>query len=275
MDLYSDTAYQLSRSLTLRYSTSFGTSSKLFPKEVSRHIYAVYGLVRIADEIVDTYKGKDVLQQLDSLEAQTFQAMKTGYSANPIVHAFALTANQFDFDAAHISAFFASMRMDVSPQVMDQSKYEEYIYGSAEVIGLMCLKVFCAEDKNRYKKLETGARSLGSAYQKINFLRDFASDFAERGRVYFPDTSYDEFNETAKMAIVTDIKKDLKSATQSVGQLPKSARRAVKLSLEYYSLLLTKLESTPVQKIKSNRIRISDIKKSSLFIRHFISESWR
>lgn len=261
MELYTNTSYELSRILTLRYSTSFGSSTKLFTPRIQPHIFAIYGLVRIADEIVDTYSGKDQLKQLNQLEKETYTAIKIGYSTNPIVHAFALTAKKYGITKTLIAPFFASMRMDLKPQRYTKKLYEKYIYGSAEVIGLMCLKVFVEGDREEYSALEAGARALGSAYQKVNFLRDIASDYQERQRVYFPGVSYDSFDETSKQQILEDIKKDFLAARQSVDDLPKTARKAVKLSYSYYFELVKKLEATSAKTIKERRVRVPTMKK--------------
>lgn len=265
MELYTTTSYEAARLLTLRYSTSFGQSSKLFAPEIRDHIYAIYALVRIADEIVDTYQGKDASKLLKDFEAETFAALRTGYSTNPIIHAFVTTAKRFTISRDLLRPFFKSMRMDLKPQTFSKHTYAQYIYGSAEVIGLMCLKVFC-DDATLYKKLEPGARALGVAYQKVNFLRDVAADYHERGRVYFPGVTFESLNEKKKAVILRDIKKDFAKAEPAVAALPVSARKAVSVSYAYYSELLSKLERTPVDTIKTTRIRVSTPKKLQLFI---------
>ncbi len=264
MDLYTKTSYELSRTLTLRYSTSFGKSSQLFSPEIQRHIFAIYGLVRIADEIVDTYQGKDSAKLLDALEKSVYAAIKTGYDTNPIVHAFADTFRTFTIDTQLIKAFFESMRTDLTRLTYTKKQYEAYIYGSAEVIGLMCLKVFVNGDEGEYKHLEPGAKALGAAYQKVNFLRDIASDHNERGRVYFPGIAFANFNETQKRAIENDITADLKTARGAILQLPATARRAVRLSFEYYSELLHVIEKTSVETLKTTRVRVPNSKKLAL-----------
>lgn len=256
MDLYTNVAYKVSRDLTLAYSTSFGISSKLFPSSIRPHIYAIYGLVRVADEIVDTYAGTDQRALLDALESETYKAIKTGYSTNLIVHAFALTARTFGITKKIIEPFFTSMRMDLSPQTYDKKLYETYIYGSAEVIGLMCLRVFCDGDETQYNSLQKGAQALGAAYQKVNFLRDLASDHTALDRMYFPGTTYETFDNAAKQHIVDDIEKDIALAKESLARLPKSSRVAVSTSLSYYGTLLKKLKRTNATTLKQKRIRI-------------------
>lgn len=269
MDLYTKTSYVVSRTLTLRYSTSFGQSSKLFNKSIQNDIFAIYGLVRVADEIVDTYKGADSKALLITLEKETYAALKSGFSPNPIVHAFAITAQNYEISKDLIHPFFTSMTMDLTTEPFTQDRYETYIYGSAEVIGLMCLKVFCQNDIERYDTLTPGAKALGAAYQKVNFLRDIASDYHERGRTYFPNIDFKTFNETQKQLIIEDIKKDFKDAQSAIRKLPSNAKRAVSLSFAYYSELLTTLEATSVQAIKANRIRVRNTKKVALYIKNF------
>jgi phytoene synthase len=267
MDLYTRTSYQLARQLTLNYSTSFSKSSQLFDKSIRQHIFAIYGLVRVADEIVDTYGGSDCEPILNELEQHTIQSLESGFSPNPLVHAFATTAKEFGITEELIQPFFESMRMDVAPQDYSESLYKKYIHGSAEVIGLMCLRVFCNND-TKYQQLADGAMALGSAYQKVNFLRDMKADYDERGRVYFPGVTFGTFNEEQKDLIILDIQKDFASAREAVKKLPHSARRAVSLSFDFYSALLHKLERTPASKIKAGRIRISNVKKLQIFLAH-------
>ena len=270
--LYTSTSYDAAKLVTNNYSTSFSKSSQLFDASIRHHIYAIYGLVRIADEIVDTYKGTDMLSVLNELEEATMRSLKTGFSANPIVHAFATTARQANIEASLIKPFFKSMRMDIEPLEYTQKVYEEYIYGSAEVIGLMCLKVFCLDDSKetqakQYLKLEAGARALGSAYQKVNFLRDMKSDHDERGRIYFPGVTFYDFSDKQKDAIIKDIKKDFKKAKPAVARLPKNARKAVTLSFALYHELVSKLDNSTVDEIKSSRIRVTNVKKLQLLVK--------
>lgn len=263
MDQYTAFSYQTAEKLTRAYSTSFGQSSLLFDKTVRKHIYAIYGLVRVADEIVDTYQGKDAAKLLKDFEAQTFQALKSGYSTNPIIQAFAVTAKEYGIGRDLIRPFFKSMRMDLKDVTYTQHLYEQYIYGSAEVIGLMCLKVFCLDDE--YKKLESGAKSLGAAYQKVNFLRDIASDYHDRGRVYFPGVRFESFTDRQKQRIEKDIERDLAHAKQALAQLPKSARSAVAVSYAYYTELLNRIKKRDAAYITSHRVRVPDHKKAQLF----------
>ncbi len=271
MDHYATMSYQLAEQLTKRYSTSFSSSSSLFDATIRQHIYAIYGMVRLADEIVDTYRGSDALQQLDAFEQEVAQAVSIGYSTNPIVQAYALTAQTFSIQEDLTAPFFASMRSDIKPpknRALTQAEYDAYIYGSAEVVGLMCLRVFVNGDTKLYTKLSPGARALGSAYQKINFLRDCAADYTTLGRSYFPGIeSLDDLTESAKKAIVHDIRRELHVAEKAVQALPLTARKAVRLSFLYYSELLKRLDQTSAQTIRTHRIRVPTVKKVYLFVK--------
>lgn len=275
MEQYTRIAYAHAKSLTLHYSSSFGLSSRLFAREIQPHIYAIYGLVRIADEIVDTYTGHDARELLDSLEAETYAAIARGYSPNPIVHAFALSAATYDITRALIAPFFQSMRMDLSPQTYDTKRYHEYIHGSAEVVGLMCLKIFCSNDNTLYKKLQSGAEALGSAYQKVNFLRDMSEDYEQLGRTYFPGVEFTTFDEPHKTAIIRDIDADFARALPAILRLPRSCRAAVETSYRYYSELLEKLRAAPAELITQQRIRIPNTRKVQLFASALIKQRFQ
>ena len=265
MELYNSVSQDLSRRIMERYSTSFGSSTFLFPVTIRHHIYNIYGLVRITDEIVDSYAGPASTELLDNLELDVLRAIKIGYSANPIVHAFGLTMRQFNIDTKLVKAFFHSMRMDLSPQTYTPALYAEYIHGSAEVIGLMCLSVFCGDNKATYDSLTDGACHLGAAYQKVNFLRDLAADATELNRLYFPGYQFESFDEAAKNAIIKDIMVDFEIANKAIPRLPKATQRPVRLSRAYYSALLTKIAKTPVETIKVSRVRLNAAQKLRLF----------
>lgn len=265
MELYLKCSFDLARVLTENYSTSFSMSSKLFSEEIRSYVYAIYGMVRIADEIVDTFEAAHRMSRLKEFREQVYHAIDTQYSSNPILHAFAHTASKFHIGQELIDPFFDSMLVDVDKKHFDQTEYETYIHGSAEVIGLMCLKVF-VDHESTYAHLEHGARKLGSAYQKINFLRDFSADYNELGRIYFPNMTYDTFDNTAKDIIVDDIKNDLRVASDAIAELPRTSRMAVRTSYVYYEELLNKLEDSSVDIIKQQRIRVSTIRKIYLLI---------
>lgn len=277
MELYTKTAYQQAELLTNKYSTSFSSSSRLFASDIRPHIYAIYGFVRIADEIVDTYQGEDSLDLLNNLEDHAYEQMakEIPFSTNPIVHAFVHTAKQYKITKELIKPFFDSMRMDIDTSTYSDEEYENYIYGSAEVIGLMCLKVFCEGDEGLYNELSLGARKLGSAYQKVNFLRDMKSDFDERGRVYFPGVNYKTFSDSDKTKIEADIKQEFDAAQKVIPNIPTSARQAIKTSYAYYYTLLEEIEKLPASEIVTRRIRVPNSKKLVIFIRKGLLDLWK
>lgn len=274
MDLFDRTTLECSKLITQRYSTSFTLGIKTLHKKLHFPIYAIYGFVRYADEIVDTFHDKDKARLLDQFEADTFQAIQDKVSLNPVLHAFQLIVNQYNIDHALIKAFLHSMRLDLSETAYNQNGYEEYIYGSAEVVGLMCLKVFCEGDEKLYAELLPPAKKLGAAFQKVNFIRDIKSDYEDRGRVYFPGVDFDNFNLTAKEAIEADIQQDFDDALEGIKKLPKEARLGVYLAYKYYLKLFKKIKQCPPGRIKEERIRIPDFRKFgmlvSLYFRHRI-----
>ena len=261
MTLYEQVACQAARQLTEAYSTSFSLASRLFTKDIRPHVYNIYGLVRIADEVVDTYRGPDARQLLESLERETYEALERGYSANIIIQAFVLTARKFHIGRPLIEPFFASMRSDISPHGFDRQAYQAYIYGSAEVVGLMCLRVFTAGNDKSYDELMPGARALGSAFQKVNFLRDMADDNGTLGRVYFPELQQQALDEASKRLIIGDIDKDFETAAPYIKRLPAAARPAVEASYRYYRELLEALRAAPAETIRRSRIRVPDSRK--------------
>lgn len=271
MEHYTFVSYALAENLTKHYSSSFSMSSRLFAKQLRRHIYAIYGLVRAADEIVDTYRGEAAFSELHELETTVENAMKTGYSTNPIVHAFVQTAREYGIGKDLTAPFFKSMRRDLKKVAFSRKEYERYIYGSAEVVGLMCLRVFVDGDERRYATMEPGAKALGAAYQKVNFLRDIAHDAKELGRNYFPTVPNGKLTESAKIAIIREISADFTVATKYIDTLPKTARRAVRMSYLLYSKLLFKLAHTPAAVLRKKRVRINDTMKLYLFLKGYIS----
>ena len=267
MELYETTAYKVSQILTKQYSTSFSVSITLFPRALRPHIYAIYGMVRIADEIVDTYRGADASEQLEAFYEEVIRAnnMQHPYSTNPIIHAFAVTAQKYGITKHLIDPFFDSMRMDLTDKVFDEEAFATYIYGSAAVVGLMCLKVFVDGNEKRYDELAPGAMRLGNAYQKVNFLRDIGADKDTLKRQYFPGVT--ELTEDEKRRIINDIQADFVAAAPYIANLPSSARNAVKLSYRYYLGLLSRLKATSAETLRTTRIRVPDIRKLTLYIR--------
>ncbi len=270
MDQYKSVSYELAEHLTKRYSTSFSMSSRLFDVTIRPHIYAIYGMVRLADEIVDTYKRSDALEQLEAFRQAVLEAVEKGYSVNPLLHAFALTARLYGIKRDLLDPFFDSMAMDVEPQDFTVDLYNKYIYGSAEVVGLMCLRVFVDGDNTSYEALSKGAQALGAAYQKVNFLRDMRADYEELGRVYFPNVSFEGFDDKDKARVVSDIDADFLLASQVIEQLPRNSRKAVRASSYYYQELLHKLKIATPDLIKSQRLRVGNLRKIILLLKAVI-----
>lgn len=261
LDLYHSTCSECSRLITNRYSTSFSLGIRLFHRRFRGPIYAIYGFVRFADEIVDTFHQYPKQELLDRFRADTYQAIETGISLNPVLQSFQQVVRQFGIERELIDAFLKSMEMDLHQQAYDPEEYNEYIYGSAEVVGLMCLRVFCEGDAEQYERLKMPARRLGAAFQKINFLRDIQSDYDERGRVYFPGVDFRYFDNEAKRAIEADIADDFSAALDGIRQLPDGARFGVYLAYKYYTQLFAKIRRAPAQRVAQERFRVSDKRK--------------
>jgi phytoene/squalene synthetase len=228
-------------------------------------IYAIYGFVRYADEIVDTFHDWDKQTLLNRFREDTWRALDEKISLNPILHAFQLTVHQYNIDRSLIASFLHSMEMDLHMSNYKQDHYEEYIYGSAEVVGLMCLKVFCNNDEALYQKLVEPARYLGAAFQKVNFLRDLQADYKERGRVYFPDVDFENFCQKQKSKIEQEIANDFEAAYAGIMQLPDGAKFGVYLAYKYYLELFKKIRSTEPEMVMQTRIRVSNPKKIGLW----------
>ena len=263
--LYDRVAEETASIVIRRYSTSFGLASRLLDVGVRQHVENIYALVRVADEIVDgsaEQAGLDLVgaaRQLNELERETEYAMEHGFSANLVVHAFALTARETGFGADLTAPFFDSMRTDLSETEHDQESFDRYVYGSAEVVGLMCLRAFLlgegrtADDTAR---LETGAKALGAAFQKVNFLRDLAADFQALGRSYFPGVNVDTFSEADKIRLLDDIDADLRVSAAVVPELPAGSRRAVALAQALFTELAVRLRATPADHLVTARVRV-------------------
>ncbi len=264
VELYNETALKCSKLITQHYSTSFSLGIKTLDRKFHFPIYAIYGFVRYADEIVDTFHDHDKKELLDRFTAETYQSIDEQISLNPVLHSFQLAVNQYNIDRELIAAFLYSMEMDLTEQDYDQQSYEKYIYGSAEVVGLMCLRVFCEGNDAEYQRLKPMAKRLGAAFQKVNFLRDIKSDFDDRGRIYFPGVDFKNFSEADKAAIEEDITADFEAALVGIKQLPKGAKMGVYLAYIYYIKLFNKIQNLPSSKILSERIRIPDFKKMIL-----------
>lgn len=264
--LYTDTCLEASRLITERYSTSFTLGIKTLDRKFHRAIYGIYGFVRFADEIVDTFHDHDKAALLNRFRDDTFEAIDQGLSFNPVLHSFQWAVNQYNIDRSHIEAFLHSMQLDLTENTYDEQGYREYIWGSADVVGLMCLRVFVEGDDEKYKALEDHAIALGSAFQKVNFLRDLRSDYYDRGRVYFPDTRFDTFDGVRKREIEADIQADFDKAFEGIKKLPKGAKIGVYLAYIYYLKLFEKIRKASPKTVLESRIRIPDGRKLSLLL---------
>jgi phytoene synthase len=264
--LFDQTTMECSKLITQRYSTSFTLGIRTLDKKFHLPIYAIYGFVRYADEIVDTFHDKDKKSLLDQFKSDTYESIKNKISLNPVLHAFQLIVNQYQIDLDLIEAFLKSMEMDLDFKTYNDSKYHEYIYGSAEVVGLMCLKVFVEGDQKMYDSLKSPACKLGAAFQKVNFLRDIKSDYEERGRVYFPGVDFNTFDKTAKQLVEDDIQKDFDDALDGIQRLPNGAKLGVKVAYLYYQKLFDKIKGLPAEAITQERIRLPNSRKLSLLL---------
>ena len=273
IDLYNKAARESASVVISQYSTSFGWATNLLPEPVRGKIKDIYALVRVADEIVDGSAAAangaqkiNIRKQLDALEGEVYAAMKVGFSTNLVVHAFALTANEVGITKAIIEPFFTSMRMDITKAKHTPKTFKDYVYGSAEVVGLMCLRAFIAGRESQYspaekEALDQGALALGAAFQKINFLRDLEADFRALGRSYFPGVTVETFNEEQKQFLVADIAADLIVAANSIRLLPKDVRPAVSAAQFLFQELTTKVAGTPANVLITTRIRVSNPRK--------------
>lgn len=275
LQLYLNSCVKCSEIITKNYSTSFSVGIRLFDKELRNPIYSIYGFVRFADEIVDTFHTFNKKELLQDYRNETFKAIEQKISLNPILHSFQQVVTTYNIDHQLITDFLDSMEMDLHKSTYESTAlYEKYIYGSAEVVGLMCLQVFTKNDRKLYDDLAPSAKSLGAAFQKINFLRDMKSDLKERGRIYFPGLDLSKFDEYAKQEILKDIQQNLDEAIEGIRCLPKSARRGVYLAYLYYLHLYHKIGNATIETILSERIRISDKRKAYLMMNVIVKNSF-
>lgn len=271
MDLYNQTCFECSKVITNKYSTSFSLGIKAFDKKFQYPIYAVYGFVRYADEIVDTFHDQDKSKLLAKFREDTVQAIEDGISLNPVLHSFQEVVNTYQIEFALIDAFLKSMEMDLDKTSYTDESYSTYIYGSAEVVGLMCLRIFCEGNESQYQSLLPKARSLGAAFQKINFLRDIKSDFEERGRTYFPKVDFTKFSEADKKQIEADIQVDFNDAFEGIKNLPDGAKLGVYIAYRYYLQLFKKIRNTSAHTISEKRIRVSNPHKLFLMAQAMVN----
>ena len=273
-EIYDNLSHQFAKKTTKRYSTSFSLGIRLLAKELRQPIYDVYGFVRLADEIVDSFHGYDKEKLLNDFRNQTWESIDMGISLNTILNAFQKTVNDFNIDRDLISTFLKSMEMDLDFSKYSQEEYEEYILGSAEVVGLMCLKIFVFGDEEEYLRLKPLAMKLGSAFQKINFLRDLKDYYNNLGRTYFPNINMSQFNSATKKQIEEDIEIDFQKGYEGIIQLPKKSRFGVYLAYIYYYKLFHKIKTLPAQTILQERVRISNKRKYSLVVSGYMRHSF-
>ena len=261
LSLFDEVSYQCSQITTERYSTSFSSAIRLLHKDLHEPIYNIYGFVRFADEIVDTFHDFDKRSLLKEFKTETYLSIERGISLNPILNSFQKVVNKYKIDHSLIEAFFTSMESDLDKHQYDDEGYKTYIYGSAEVVGLMCLYVFCEGDVDQYEKLKPYAMSLGSAFQKINFLRDVKSDTELLNRVYFPNVDFNNFTPRIKKEIEADIAKDFQKGYEGIMMLPKKARFGVYVAYQYYISLFEKIKKSQPDHLLEKRIRVADLSK--------------
>jgi phytoene synthase len=261
LELFNRTCSECSSLITRRYSTSFSLGIRLFDQRFRGPICGIYGFVRFADEIVDTFHDYPKADLFTRFREDTWRAIEEGISLNPVLHSFQSVVRKYGIDRDLIEAFLDSMEMDLTESAYDPEGYNEYIYGSAEVVGLMCLRVFCEGNEAQYQELKAPARRLGAAFQKINFLRDIKSDHEERGRVYFPGVDFTRFTQEDKWRIEADIKQDFDAALEGIRMLPKGSRLGVYLAYKYYTHLFLKIKSAPPQRVAQERFRLSSKRK--------------
>ncbi len=269
--LFDTVSYSCSKTVTKTYSTSFSLATKMLSNSIRNDIYNIYGFVRLADEIVDSFHDYKKEALFNELTEDLEQALQEKISLNPIINAFQYTYHKYNIDKALVDAFMKSMRLDLhKTDYLTTQEYKDYIYGSADVVGLMCLKVFVKGDEEKYENLKDTAMALGSAFQKVNFLRDLKADYDDLNRSYFPNADLDNLNEASKQAIIDDIEADFDKGLSGIKKLPIDAQFGVFTAYRYYRQLLKKLKKTPALKIKSTRIRVSNPKKIELLMRSYV-----
>ena len=268
--IFDELSLEISKCTTKKYSTSFSLGISFLAKDLHNPIYAIYGFVRFADEIVDSFEGFDKAKLLTKFRAETFEAIESKISLNPILNSFQWCVNKYEIDHGLIETFLDSMAMDLQEKKYDQAQYERYILGSAEVVGLMCLKILVRGSQDEFERLKGAAMKLGSAFQKINFLRDLNADFQILGRSYFPGIDLNEFNFKIKKEIEKDIEADFRDGYEGIKQLPKDARFGVYMAYKYYFKLLKKIKNAEPEILMKERIRLPNNKKYRLFLGSYL-----
>ncbi len=269
--LFDQVSHQCSKLVTESYSTSFSLATRMLSNEIRQDIYNIYGFVRFADEIVDTFHQYNKAELFERFEQDLEHALHDKISLNPILNSFQETVHKYSINREHINAFMQSMEWDLSKKVYDSDKdYKQYIYGSADVVGLMCLKVFVKGDQLLFDTLKESAMALGSAFQKVNFLRDLKADYDHLERTYFPNVDMNCFDEKSKQLIISEIEADFKNGLSGIFKLPDDAKFGVYTAYKYYMRLLKKLKKVPSTQIKSKRIRVPNYQKADVLARSFI-----
>jgi phytoene/squalene synthetase len=272
--IFDEVSNECSKLTTIAYSTSFSLGIKVLEKKLHHPIYGIYGFVRFADEIVDTFHDYDKFQLFEDFKKDTYKAINNKISLNPILNSFQQVVNDYNIDLKLIETFLDSMEMDLQPQVYDTKKYNLYILGSAEVVGLMCLQVFVDGDKKAFEKLKPFAMSLGSAFQKINFLRDANADFEDLGRTYFPNIDMRNFSEIDKLKIENDIEEDFKKALIGIKMLKSGSRGGVYLAYVYYYNLFRKIQDLPSSRVLEERVRVANTNKIFLMCQSLVKNQF-
>ena len=265
MNLYDEISFKTSKLITRKYSTSFSVAVSILPAEMQQAIYSIYGFVRFADEIVDTFHNVNQESILEDFERDYYKALSDGISMNPVLQAFTLTVKKYNIPPDLVDSFLTSMKADLNKQIYHNSdELNEYIYGSADVVGLMCLMVFVNGSKQQYDELKRPAMKLGSAFQKVNFLRDLKADVEQLNRFYFPGFSINSFNEEVKFQLIESIEADFREAEEGIKKLPGKSKLAVFIAYIYYKRLLRNIKTTPARKIMLTRIRLANHNKMLL-----------
>ena len=269
--IFDDVSNDCSKIVTKTYSTSFSLATKMLSKRIRQHIYNIYGFVRFADEIVDSFHDYDKEMLFKEFSSDLEKSLKNRIHLNPILNSFQATFHKFNINRDLVDSFMSSMEKDLhKKKYMSNQEYEDYIYGSADVVGLMCLKVFVNGDTKKYEELKFFAMRLGSAFQKVNFLRDLKDDFEVLNRTYFPNTDLNQLDEKSKIKIINEIEADFKEGLNGIKKLPIEAKFGVFMAYRYYSQLLKKLKKTPALELKNTRIRVPNYKKIELLTRSYV-----
>ena len=269
--IFDEVSYSCSEKVTKTYSTSFSLATQLLSKNIRKDIYNIYGFVRFADEIVDSFHDYNKSELFNDFDIDLEKAIRNKIHLNPILNSFQHTFHKYKIDKDLVDAFMKSMRMDLTKKKYNTvEEYKEYIYGSADVVGLMCLKVFVQGNNELYMKLKNNAMKLGSAFQKVNFLRDLKADKEDLNRTYFPNTKFEKLSESEKNEIINDIEDDFKIGLEGIKELPLDAKFGVFMAYRYYNQLLKKLKKTPAKEIINRRIRVPNLKKIELLTRSYV-----